>query len=1182
MKKQKNILFILMLLVFSVVLFACEKPTEEPTNGECVHQWSEWYTLVEASCETDGVTERSCSKCSLKENGKIEKLGHKYNNASCELAKTCSVCGATEGEPLGHTWVDATCEKAKTCSVCNATEGEALGHTWVDATCDGAKTCSVCKKTEGNPLGHTWVDATCEEAKNCSVCGAVEGEALGHNYVYEYIDEDTHSHECSRCDDSKIEEHSGGEATCEAKAVCSGCEHEYGELKEHNVEKTEVSLEDISTCGGSFLVEMCVDCEEIFTFITFDVNCSNITFDEKEFEEDGYSISVQIMKCDDCNVTYTMTRKEKAIDECHNEIIESYSAYLSEDKNIEFVLKTEYEDHNFEYVFDFTGETCADGYSYVAVCSDCQAEERKENQTNHIMADKNIDLTEFGGCGGEVNLAECMVCNYCLINNFEVECNMDSEPNISSEVDENGYTHFIMEVQCSTCGLVYNIDSYDTEVVDCEYQEISYLTIKSLGIPVLEGEMIDTYSEHDYEVEYELIGSACEDGVKLTYSCKNCDHSYDNTQYSHYEEEHMVSVPGTCEGFEMWYYECAVCQENRDLHLESDNCNFVYYEGYMQCSICGLYFEEEELESEKVGCKTYTKVKYIVKMNSEVVFTYEYIKEEDDHDLNFEYEILGESCEDGLIVKESCSNCDYTYEYETSGHRYNMKEETIVGACENAKIQYDECECCNKKINYNYNLEGCYLEGEENSRTCSTCGLTVSRKITEIKEENCWKIYVYTMKVSLNEFSFEYTDQYSESNHKVVYTGEKEGMFCSSGLNVKAECSVCGELIFEEHVNDHYFITEVENIDAEMCGKVFFRIDECVGCNRTERAELCSECVRDEDEKCIHCGYTTEFFYNEGSVNGDCERFVQLEIKIFDPEGNEIYTKETGYYETNMHDYEIQEVSLVPGSSNCDEGLIIIEKCSRCDAINEYQQHGHITTESKVSLSEFGACEGTMMLVEKCLYCEKVFGASPLNSCFNEYLGSDTYGCNTCNLTLKHYYVDGEKDSDCNHDRTFIYDLLNAEEEKVYSVSYTLVQHNDHNYLQTFELQGATCEDGVIDYMRCKDCGYVSSARPFYDHEVHQEPIYLEGVCDQPLYIMQKCVCGKVVNTAYADGHMSFINEEIDESGEYIITTTTYKCECNEENLTMTETYYYVDGVGYYEVVFTQDSVELKRLEFTI
>ncbi|MBQ3013820.1 MAG: leucine-rich repeat domain-containing protein [Clostridia bacterium] len=81
-----------------------------------------------------------------------------------------------------HAWTDATCELPKTCSKCGTTEGEALGHTWVDADCDTPKTCSVCGTTEGEALGHSWVDADCETPKTCSGCGATEGEALGHSY----------------------------------------------------------------------------------------------------------------------------------------------------------------------------------------------------------------------------------------------------------------------------------------------------------------------------------------------------------------------------------------------------------------------------------------------------------------------------------------------------------------------------------------------------------------------------------------------------------------------------------------------------------------------------------------------------------------------------------------------------------------------------------------------------------------------------------------------------------------------------------------------------------------------------------------------------------------------------------------------------------------------------------------
>ena len=58
----------------------------------------------------------------------------------------------TYEEPVGcpHDWIDATCTTAKTCSICGQTEGEPLGHTWVEATKYAPKTCSTCGYKEGN------------------------------------------------------------------------------------------------------------------------------------------------------------------------------------------------------------------------------------------------------------------------------------------------------------------------------------------------------------------------------------------------------------------------------------------------------------------------------------------------------------------------------------------------------------------------------------------------------------------------------------------------------------------------------------------------------------------------------------------------------------------------------------------------------------------------------------------------------------------------------------------------------------------------------------------------------------------------------------------------------------------------------------------------------------------------
>ncbi len=69
----------------------------------------------------------------------------------------------------GHDWQDATCTVPRTCSICGETDGEALGHDWIEATCTEPKICSRCKETDGEPLGHQFdeweivVEATCSE-----------------------------------------------------------------------------------------------------------------------------------------------------------------------------------------------------------------------------------------------------------------------------------------------------------------------------------------------------------------------------------------------------------------------------------------------------------------------------------------------------------------------------------------------------------------------------------------------------------------------------------------------------------------------------------------------------------------------------------------------------------------------------------------------------------------------------------------------------------------------------------------------------------------------------------------------------------------------------------------------------------------------------------------------------------
>lgn len=108
---------------------------------------------------------------------------HQWQDATCENAKTCTLCGATEGTALGHNWSAAACETAKTCATCGTTEGTALGHKWQEANCTTAKTCAACSTTEGEPNGHEMKEANYQEASTCAICGFTEGEPLPPAYA---------------------------------------------------------------------------------------------------------------------------------------------------------------------------------------------------------------------------------------------------------------------------------------------------------------------------------------------------------------------------------------------------------------------------------------------------------------------------------------------------------------------------------------------------------------------------------------------------------------------------------------------------------------------------------------------------------------------------------------------------------------------------------------------------------------------------------------------------------------------------------------------------------------------------------------------------------------------------------------------------------------------------------------
>lgn len=161
MKKAKIVGFILIILTFITLLLAsCDKSvhsTETTYDTEaneqtsvdakqCIHNYS-GKRITEPTCIEDGVRKFTCSKCNDSYTAKIPATGHNYTEnitteATCTedgiKTFTCSACNDSYTEKIsatGHNWNNATCVLPKTCSVCNITEGYALGHTCKAGDC---------------------------------------------------------------------------------------------------------------------------------------------------------------------------------------------------------------------------------------------------------------------------------------------------------------------------------------------------------------------------------------------------------------------------------------------------------------------------------------------------------------------------------------------------------------------------------------------------------------------------------------------------------------------------------------------------------------------------------------------------------------------------------------------------------------------------------------------------------------------------------------------------------------------------------------------------------------------------------------------------------------------------------------------------------------------------------------
>ena len=250
---------------------------------------------VTASCSTDGYTgDTYCKGCNEKiqsgtvipATGDHVDADGKWESDGTQHYHTCS-CGA-KFDYTNHSGGTATCKDKAICSVCGTEYGELNPDNHTGSTYKVGQKEATCYEE-----GYTG-DIYCSDC-NVKISSGTVINKSAHNPASTWsTDADYHWHECQTIGCGNLIDkaaHTGGEATCKNKAVCSVCGVEYGEKDADNHKNTEIRGAKEATCceDGYTGDTYCKDCGEKIATGTVINATGNHTDADGKWETDGTS-----------------------------------------------------------------------------------------------------------------------------------------------------------------------------------------------------------------------------------------------------------------------------------------------------------------------------------------------------------------------------------------------------------------------------------------------------------------------------------------------------------------------------------------------------------------------------------------------------------------------------------------------------------------------------------------------------------------------------------------------------------------------------------------------------------------------------------------------------------------------------------------------------------------------------
>ena len=539
------------------------------------------------------------------------------------------------------------------------------------------------------------------------------------------------------------------------------------------------------------------------------------------------------------------------------------------------------------------------------------------------------------------------------------------------------------------------------------------------------------------------------------------------------------------------------------------------------------------------------------------------------HEYEREYELLGDSCTDGVIEIITCKNCDYRAEHTRSYHE-NYQIFALLDShaprCAHHYVNVYGCAC-----GYYFNIDIDYssynFDSATGRYTCPDCDLVIERLVDET-ENGCSVTENVTLNVILSGTTlYTYTSEiiYPAHNFEITETTEENGE-----ITVEYACTACGEeksfdiLMADveyvgdsrfEYYYDYYFTPDADGVyTITSLGEIDTYVTLFVLDNGALR-----EITRDDDN-----GYNANFLITYELTGGNTYVY-RIGTYGYDEDRSIMFALSEGSWNaaedsTCRHDNGMTTFIHLPESSaSCGDGVIFGNLCALCGYVSANMQNDHYVYDVEaIDLRESGACYGEFVY-STCACGEEtqiyLYDTCAHNVTDNEYYDDDgrfvhveSRSCSNCGLRY-----------DCSH--YTVADIENCIETSYYTVMITVgstlvldaeyeVARKVHDIVTEATLEGDSCEEGVRLTYSCRNCDYEYSNYYTHHYSYNKETIDLSELGSEcgGFARVYGCACGYQMHLEmdevlcdFSTSHiLPWVNGYISEDRQYTVNGYQY------------------------------------------